>query len=135
MSARKGHALLALKDAFTSILEVDYEPVFDIAVALVDSLFDLQGNPTIMQDMRDLIQTAQYVVANRALLRSDFAGHIYHQITGDVATRKGYATFYTKSPISSFLASLAVFYDNPQSQRNWADLSALRNTFRIIGVF
>ena len=131
MSTRRGHPLLGMKEGFTAILKVNYEPVFDIAVALVDSMFPLQVNMTVMEDFRDLIETAQSVVVNRAVLRSDFIGRIFHKVTGDIATRKGYATFYTKAPIAYFLASLA--FDSPETSWNmdWGDVEAVSKGFRV----
>lgn len=131
LSMKKGHPLLAMKDAFKDILQIDYEPVFDIALALVDYLFDLQTSTTVMQDLRDLIESVQHIIINRAVLRSDFIGHIYHKITGNIATRKGYATFYTKAPIAYFLAYTALHSPNSQWKRDWRQLGAANDCFRV----
>lgn len=122
LTKKKGHPLLTMKEAFTSILQIDYEPVFDIAVTLIDYLFDLQTNLTVMQDLRDLIETVQHIVVNRAVLRTDFIGHIYHKITGNIATRKGYATFYTKAPIAYFLAYVALH----SQESKWNDWKQIK---------
>jgi hypothetical protein len=131
LSLKKNHPLLALKETFSNILKVNYEPVFDVAVALVDCLFDLQTDMIVMQDIREVIDTAQYILVNRALLRSDFIGHLYHKVTGNVATRKGYATFYTKAPISYFLASLALHFPNDSWIIDWSKLESVQETFRV----
>lgn len=131
LSARRGHPLLALKDAFTGILEVDYEPVFDVAVAVVDTLFALQASPVVMQSLTNLVRLAQHVVANRAALRRDFIGYIYHKVTGDVATRKGYATFYTRAPVACFLAALAIGLLARGLRLDWSDPGALSRGFRV----
>jgi hypothetical protein len=41
------------------------------------------------------------------LLRRDFAGRLYHEITGNIAIRKGFATFCTEIPAAYLLAHLA----------------------------
>jgi hypothetical protein len=131
LSMRRNHPLLAMKEAFLKILKIDYEPVFDVAVALTDCLFDLQTDMMVMQDLREVIETAQYILVNRALLRSDFIGHLYHKVTGNIATRKGYATFYTKAPISYFLGSLALHLPNDSWTIEWSNLDSIREDFKV----
>ena len=127
LSKKKGHPLLVMKSAFTEILQIDYEPVFDIAVSLVDYLFDLQTKATVMQDLRELIETVQHIVLNRAVLRRDFIGHVYHKVTGNIATRKGYATFYTKAPIAYFLAYISLHSPNNKWNKKWESLGESKN--------
>ena len=131
LSKNKGHPLLAMKDAFTKIIEIDYEPVFDIALALIDYLFDLQTNTMVMQDLRDLIESVQHIIINRAVLRSDFIGKVYHKVTGNIAIRKGYATFYTKAPIAYFLAYIALHSLNDKWKIDWKDLKSLSERFKV----
>jgi type I restriction-modification system DNA methylase subunit len=128
LSKKKGHPLLTMKETFSNILEIDYAPVFDIALTITDYLFDVQTNPTVMQDLRELIETVQHIVLNKALLRRDFIGHIYHKVTGNIATMKGYATFYTKAPIANFLAYTEMYGDSEMPK--WFDMAS-KDSFRI----
>ncbi len=127
LSQNRDHPLLAMKDAFTNILRVDYEPVFDVALSVVDILFNLQTSHNIMQDLVDLIRVSSMVVVNKAILRQDFIGHVYHKITGDISVRKGYATYYTKAPIAYFLAYLALYTPNPEWEYDWCSFDSLKN--------
>jgi len=127
---KEEHPLLAMKEGFTEILKVDYENVFDVALGIVGVLFDLQSSNRVMATLEDLIEYVSKIVRNKALLRQDFIGHIYHKVTGDIATRKGYATFYTKAPIATFLANLALYSPNDAWENNWGDLITFKN-FRV----
>lgn len=124
---RTNHPLLAMKEGFSEILKVDYENVFDVALGIVGVLFDLQSSNRVMATLEDLIEYVSKIVRNRALLRQDFIGYIYHKVTGDIATRKGYATFYTKAPIATFLANLALNSPNEAWDRNWGELAPFKN--------
>lgn len=126
MSKHRGHPLLAMKEAFTEILKVDYEPVFDIAYAVMDCFFSLQTSQSVMQHLRNIINMALHIVSNKTILRQDFIGHVYHKVTGDFATRKGYATFYTKAPIAYFLAYLALHTPNEKWNFDWSNLNSLK---------
>ncbi|WP_324735651.1 N-6 DNA methylase [Thermococcus sp. SY098] len=124
------HPLLAMEEGFTKILEVDYENVFDVALGIVRILFDLQSSDRVMATLEDLIEYVSKIVRNKALLRQDFIGYIYHKVTGDIATRKGYATFYTKAPIATFLANLALYSPNDAWENDWGKLTTFKN-FRV----
>jgi len=128
LTKHNDHPILAMKDAFTRILDINYEPIFDIAIALLDILFSLQSYSVVILSLRDLIDMAIYTIGNRAILRQDFIGYVYHRITGDIATRKGYATFYTKAPIAYFLAYLAMHTPNDEwANIDWSNIEKLKN--------
>jgi len=127
LTKHKNHPLLAMKEAFSKIIEINYEPAFDIAIAVLDNLFVLQSCPLIMKDLRNIIDISQQVVGNKAILRQDFIGYIYHKITGNIAIRKGYATFYTKPSIAYFLAFLSIHTPCMKWNFEWSDLESLKN--------
>lgn len=127
LTKHKNHPLLAMKEAFNEIIDINYEPAFDIAIAVLDNFFALQSYPSIMRDFRNIIDISQHVVGNKAILRQDFIGYIYHKITGNIAMRKGYATYYTKHPIAYFLAYLSLYTPNMNWNFEWNDLESLKS--------
>jgi len=112
---------------YNEIIKINYEPAFDIAIAVLDNLFILQSYSSIMEDLRNIINIAQQIVGNKVILRQDFIGYIYHKITGNIAMRKGYATFYTKPPIAYFLAFLSLHSPNTKWESYWESLESLKN--------
>lgn len=126
----KKHPLLTIHSAFKSILEIDYEPIFAVALDVLNELFNLQSIGLIMSEIKKLIKLSTKIVGNKVLLRQDFIGRIYHKVTGDIAVRKGYATFYTKHPIAYFLAYLTMHTPNPSWNINWCNINSLES-FRI----
>ncbi|WP_054852957.1 hypothetical protein [Vulcanisaeta distributa] len=64
--------------------------------------------PNAADRVKELIEEGISIAQNRTLLRHDFAGRVYHEITGDIAVKKNFATFYTQVPAAYLLATLAV---------------------------
>jgi hypothetical protein len=91
-----------LKKALEDLLKIDYRIAVELALEILNIL-----PPNIMERVRDLIDLAISIASNRGLLRKDFAGRIYHEITGDIALKKGFATYYTEVPAAYLLAMLA----------------------------
>jgi len=92
-----------LKRAFEDLLRIDYRVAVEATIEILGTL------PSEMsQRVRGLVDLAVRIASNRSLLRRDFAGRLYHSITGDIALRKGFATFYTEIPAAYLLATLAV---------------------------
>lgn len=91
-----------LNKALEDLLRIDYRVAVELAIEILNTL-----PPSIMQRIRDLVDLAINIVSNRGLLRKDFAGRIYHEIIGDIAFRKGFATYYTEVPAAYLLATLA----------------------------
>ena len=50
----KNHPLLAMKEAFENILEVNYENVFAVSLGIIDILFDLTSVQRIMDILSDM---------------------------------------------------------------------------------
>jgi len=92
-----------LKKALRELLNIDYRTALELAVEVLDAL-----PPGLGYRVRELVELAVRIASNRVLLRRDFAGRLYHEVTGDIAVRKGFATFYTEVPAAYLLATLAV---------------------------
>jgi hypothetical protein len=92
-----------LASALDALHSVDYD------IAIGTTLEILRYMPVEASHVINrLIALGVKISSNKELLKRDFAGRIYHTITGDMATRKGLATFYTEVPASHLLASLAI---------------------------
>ncbi|MEM2112263.1 MAG: hypothetical protein QXX08_10385 [Candidatus Bathyarchaeia archaeon] len=95
---------LGLKNAFEEILKVDYRPVYDLAIQVIETMPDALNHA-----IRELVELAEKCSSKRTLLRRDFSGKIYHKIVGDWAIRKNFATYFTTVPAAYLLAYLSVF--------------------------
>lgn len=90
-----------LGKAFLNILDIDYRPIYEMALQVVESLPNSVLNP--------VIELGSKLGSDQTLLKRDFSGLIYHKIVGDWSIRKGFATFFTTIPASYLLAYLSVF--------------------------
>ncbi|MHA1757812.1 MAG: hypothetical protein ACTSVV_13635 [Promethearchaeota archaeon] len=125
LNKHSNNPLSSLQEAFNEILKINYEPAFDIAVGILIILYNIQNINSILNNIKEIFQLSSDIVGNKVFLRQDFIGHVYHKVTGDIAMRKGYATYYTKSPIAYFLAYLAIQTPNKQWKINWSDFTKL----------
>lgn len=96
-------AIVGLRKALEDLLRIDYRAAVETTLDILDAL-----PPSAAQRVKDLVELGIEIAQNQSLLRRDFAGRVYHEITGDIALRKGFATFYTEVPAAYLLASLAV---------------------------
>ncbi|MGC8569664.1 MAG: hypothetical protein ACP5LW_06650, partial [Nitrososphaeria archaeon] len=96
-------ALEGFKMALDDLMRIDYEEAIKLAREILDAL---PSDATLR--VKELAEEGIRIAQNRALLRRDFAGRVYHKITGDMAVRKGFATFYTTVPAAYLLSTLAV---------------------------
>jgi hypothetical protein len=96
-------AIEGLRRALEDLLKIDYRPAVGLATEILRIMPVNAG-----ERIRDLIDLALEISSNKALLRRDFAGRLYHEITGNITVRKGFATFYTEVPAAYLLAYLAV---------------------------
>ena len=92
-----------LRDAFNSLLKVDYEPALTFTVEILDKL-----PPHLSLQVGNIVNLALRISEMTSLLARDFAGRVYHEIVGDIAVRKGFATFYTEIPAAYMLSNLAI---------------------------
>jgi hypothetical protein len=91
-----------LKEAFKDLLKIDYKTAVKATVDILSTL-----PPDISRRVGDLTDLAVNI-ASQGEFRKDLAGRIYHEIAGDIALKKGFATFYTEVPAAYLLAALAV---------------------------
>jgi hypothetical protein len=99
---KKYGSIEGLRSALEDLLKIDYRTAVELAIEILGIL-----PPGITERTRDLIELAIRISANKDLLKRDFAGRVYHEVTGDIALRKGFATFYTEVPAAYLLATLA----------------------------
>ena len=88
--------------AFEELLKIDYKVAVETTIKILKKL-----PPGIAYRVKDLVNLGVRIAQNRGLLKRDFAGRVYHEITGDIAIRKGFATYYTEIPAAYLLATLA----------------------------
>jgi hypothetical protein len=87
--------------AFRDIREIDYKPIFEVAIQVAEVL--------PQNVLSDVIRLGSKLGSDQTLLKRDFSGLIYHKIVGDWAVRKGFATYFTTIPASYLLSYLSVF--------------------------
>ncbi|MCX8192395.1 MAG: hypothetical protein N3G77_01125 [Nitrososphaeria archaeon] len=96
-----------LRRAFDAILTIDYRPIYELAVELIDNIPDV-----MMNRLEKIIDLAVEISSKRTLLKKDFSGKVYHKIVGDWSIRKGFATYFTSIPAASLLSYLSIFTKN-----------------------
>ena len=106
----------AFLDAWTTVLDIDYYPIFSIAK---DILTNLQSEDA-SQILQALLPTARQVNATGVDNAHDLTGRIFQRL---IADRKYLATFYTRPASAALLARLAVA---KLEDVDWADAEALR---------
>jgi hypothetical protein len=115
----------AIEDQWRFILDkIDYFPIFDVASAV---LVSLSSSSDTDRALRSLANIALNVVRQRAALRHDLMGRVYHRLLGERET-KSLATFYTSVPAATLLLKLAL--DPSRWTTNWSDEKQL-SEFRI----
>ena len=111
----------AFQDAWTSILALDYKPIFQTALA---ALRACPPDPAFTEAVRDTARVASIVAGNLAGLRHDLLGRIFHTVL-DTARYDG--SFYTTTAGATMLAALAIRED----MCDWSDADAI-SKLRII---
>jgi hypothetical protein len=81
---------------------VDFVPIFKVAR---DILLALPASPETDKALRRLAESAIKISNNRAALRHDLMGRIYHRLLADA---KFFGAFYTKIPAATLLLKLAI---------------------------
>jgi hypothetical protein len=92
---------------------VDFVPIFSIAREI---LLRLPSSPETERAFRDLADTSIQLSANKAALRHDLMGRIFHRLLADA---KFFGAFYTKIPAATVLLKLAV--DELDARTDWHD--------------
>ena len=116
-------AISAFADHWEYILtQINYYPIFHVAHQL---LLALPSNPDSERALRSLARTALDIVQQRAALRHDLMGRVYHRL---LAEAKYLGTYYTSIPAATLLLKLAL---QPEKwNRDWSDFAELPN-FRV----
>ena len=104
-----------LRADWQRILERDYRPVFNPALAALDALPDDEDTK---RGVRRLIRCANHVADSLSDLGYDHAGPLYHRILG---TAKSDGAFYTQNTAALLLAELAL----PKDWIDWNDANAV----------
>jgi len=120
----QGHdAISAFADHWEYILtQINYYPIFHVAHQL---LLALPSNPDSEGALRALARTALDIVQQRAALRHDLMGRVYHRL---LAEAKYLGTYYTSVPAATLLLKLAL--EPERWNREWSDLAELPD-FRV----
>jgi len=87
---------------------IDFAPIFRVAREI---LLALPSSPETDRALRRLAESAIVISRNRAALRHDLMGRIFHRLLADA---KFFGAFYTKIPAATLLLKLAI------SENNWA---------------
>lgn len=100
---------------WTFILDkIDYIPIFRLAREIVERL---PNSPGLLRSIERLASTALYITGNRALLRHDLMGRVYHRLLADA---KYFGAFYTKIPSATLLLKLTM--DPKDWDIDWSNL-------------
>lgn len=116
-------AISAFADHWEYILtQINYYPIFHVSHQL---LLALPSNPDSERALCSLARTALDIVQQRAALRHDLMGRVYHRL---LAEAKYLGTYYTSIPAATLLLKLAL---QPEKWNlEWSDFAELPN-FRV----
>ena len=111
-------SITAFADHWEYILtQINYYPIFHVAHQL---LLALPSNPDSEKALRSLAKTALDIVQQRAALRHDLMGRVYHRL---LAEAKYLGTYYTSVPAATLLLKLAL---QPEKWNlDWSDFAEL----------
>jgi len=97
-------SLTDVKREWQNILEINYWPIFEIAVDLLDVLSNMQSSH--VKKIIDILICTARQISEKGITRShDLYGRLFQQLISD---RKFLATFYTLPVSATLLAELAV---------------------------
>jgi hypothetical protein len=100
---------------------INYVPIFNIAKEI---LLTLPSNPDIDKALKFLAEKALDIVRNRAALRHDLMGRVYHRL---LVEAKFLGTFYTSVPAATLLLKLALAVRSwPETQFNLEQLKSFK---------
>lgn len=113
----------SVADAFLEVWElvlreINYIPIFQLAC---DIMRELIGMPDLDKALQHLARAAVRVTSQRAALRHDLMGRIYHRLLVDA---KFLGACYTTVPAATILLKLALEPDH--SPLDWSDIEAIR---------
>lgn len=117
--------LRTLSECFDEIMKIDYRVIFKQSKKIVDYLFNIQYAAPVIDRIKKMINLSSDVLRQRAILRQDFVGKLYHRITGDFSTKKAYATYYTTIPIAILLATLIMETPGGPADLDFSEIESL----------
>ena len=112
--------LRAMIDAWNAILKIDYDPVFDPAVSVLETFMAVDHNARMgaVYAVRLLVKYALAHADDLAVLRFDHAGPLYHRL---LESARYDGSFYTNNVSALLLARLALTKDFT----DWSDEEGL----------
>ncbi len=113
--------LRAMIDAWKAILKIDYHPVFDPAVSILETFLAVDHNNARMGAVYAVRLLVKYALAHAddlAVLRFDHAGPLYHRL---LESARYDGSFYTNNVSALLLARLALTKDFT----DWSDEEGL----------
>lgn len=114
---RKGEVLNIWK---TIRDKVDYHPIFDIAIKVLEWISDTRIVRDILAELYHIVDE----IFHKGVTRShDLTGHVFQRLITD---RKFLATFYTHPASAALLATLALPQAKPIAGGSWSDSEALQ---------
>ncbi|MCE4610590.1 MAG: hypothetical protein F7B17_01300 [Desulfurococcales archaeon] len=93
-----------LRRALKDLRSIDYREAIEAAIEVLEVL-----PPHMEERVKNLVELGIKIAGSRGLLRRDLAGRVYREVIGNVALRKGLATYFTEPPAAYLLSSLAVY--------------------------
>ena len=100
--SRDSDIIGSLRSAWRMILSVDYGPIFETAIAVLDRT---TRDPNFTTAIREVVYSAHYVASEVEGLRHDLLGRIFHAVL-DEARYDG--SFYTTTAAATLLAGIAI---------------------------
>ncbi len=100
--SRDSDIIGSLRSAWRMILSVDYGPIFETAIAVLDRT---TRDPNFTVAIREVVYSAHYVASEVEGLRHDLLGRIFHAVL-DKARYDG--SFYTTTAAATLLAGIAI---------------------------
>ena len=122
MTYQGDRLLSAMTSAWESILEIDYHPVFDPAVSVLEAFMEAKSSARMLavNAIRLLVENALAYADDLAALRFDHAGPLYHRL---LESAKYDGSFYTNNISALLLSRLAI----QENFTDWSDLERLRD--------
>ena len=116
--SRDNDIIDSLRSAWRMILSVDYGPIFETAIAVLDRT---TRDPNFTVAIREVVISAHHVASEVEGLRHDLLGRIFHAVL-DKARYDG--SFYTTTAAATLLAGIAI--------RDRGDVSSNSEDMKII---
>jgi len=98
----RGEPLRELGRALEELSAVGYRPQVGLVVDLLRYV-----PPQLSTEVRRLAELATELATCSSLTSVDLPGRVFREVVGDVAVRKGFATYYTEVPAAYLLTYLA----------------------------